>query len=72
MRGLHALPIFYNHFKGLQTVLLEIELIINDTPLTYVNPSTIETCLTPSHVLFGRQLYYSNTTTTVVRNTIKH
>ena len=33
----------------------------------YLN--TIETCLTPNHLLFGRQLLYSsNTTSTVVRN----
>ena len=53
----------------LQTVLFEAELIINNAPLTYVYPNTIETCLTPTHLLFGRQLLYSsNTTSTVVRN----
>ena len=47
----------YNHFEELQTVLFEVELIINNAPLTYVYPNTIETCLTPNHLLFGRQLY---------------
>ena len=62
-------PIFCNHFEELQTVLFEVELIINNAPLTYVYPNTIETCLTPNHLLFGRQLLYSsNTTSTVVRN----
>ena len=38
-------------------------------PLTYVYPNTIETCFTPNHLLFGRQLLYSsNTTSTAVRN----
>ena len=43
--------------------------IINNATLTYVYPNTIETCLTPNHLLFGRQLLCSsNTTSTVVRN----
>ena len=60
---------FCSHFEELQTVLFEVEMIINNAPLTYVYPNTIETCLTPNHLLFGRQLLYSsNTTSTVVRN----
>ena len=60
---------FCNRFEELQTVLFEVELIINNAPLTYVYPNTIKTCLTPNHLLFGRQLFYSsNTTSTVVRN----
>ena len=60
--GRHAPPFFVitcffcNHFEKLQTVLSEVELIINNAPLTYVYPNTIETCLTP------------NTTSTAVRN----
>ena len=62
--------LFCNHFEELQTVLFEIELIINNNaPLKYIYSNTIETCLTPNHLLFGRQLLYSsNTTSTVVRN----
>ena len=60
---------FCNYFQELQTELFEVELIINNAPLTYVYPNTIGTCLTPNHLLFGRQLFYfSNTTSTVVRN----
>ena len=60
---------FCNHFEELQTVLLEVELIINNIPLTYVYPNTIKTCFTTNHLLFSRQLLYSsNTTSTVVRN----
>ena len=60
---------FHNHFEELRTVLFEVQLIINNAPLTYIYPNTIETCLTPNHLLFGRQLLYSsNTTSTVVRN----
>ena len=72
---MRALPIFCNHlffcnhFEKLQTVLSELELIINNAPLTYVYPNTIETCLTPNNLLFGRPLLHSsNTTSTVVRN----
>ena len=58
-----------NHFEELQTVLIEIELIINNLPLTYIYQNAMETCLTPNYLLFGRQLLYSsNTTSTVVRN----
>ena len=69
-RGTRALPIFYNHFKKLQTVLFEVEVIINNAPYPlHVCPNIIKTCLTPNHLLSGRQLlYYSNTTSTVVRN----
>ena len=58
---------FYNHFEELQTVLSEVELIINNAPLTYVYPNTIQICLTPNQVLFGIQLLYSsNTVSTIV------
>ena len=74
-RGARALPIFCNHLffcshiKEPQTILLEVELIINNASLTYVYPNTIETCLTPNHLLFGRQLLFSpNATSIVVRN----
>ena len=60
---------FGNHFEELQTELFEVELIINNASLTYVYPNTIKACLTPSHLLIGRQLLYSsNTTSTIVKN----
>ena len=62
-----ARPLFCNQFEELQIVLIEVKLIINNAHLTY--PNTIKTCLTPNHLLFGRQLlYYSNRTSTAVRN----
>ena len=51
-----------NHFKELETVLFEVKLIINNAPLTYVYPNINETCLTPNHLLYGRQLPYKHTT----------
>ena len=33
--------VFCNHFEKLQTILFEVELIINDAPLIYVYPNTI-------------------------------
>ena len=60
---------FCNHFQELQTMLFEVELIINNAPLIHVYPNTIETCLTPNYLLFGRQLLLSsNTTSTVAVN----
>ena len=50
-------------------MLIEVKLIINNAHLKYVYPNTIKTCLALDHLFFGRQLlYYSNTTSTVVRN----
>ena len=40
---------FLISLKELQIVLLEVELIISNAPLTYVYPNTIETCLKPNH-----------------------
>ena len=61
--------VFFDHSEDLKTVLIEVKLITNNAPLTCVNANTIKACLTLNHLLFGKQLlYYSNTTSTVVRN----
>ena len=66
---LQSIVSFCNHFEALQIVLSEVGLIINNAPLTYVYPNTIEKYLTPNHLLSGRKLLYSsNTTSTVVRS----
>ena len=50
-------------------MLINVKLIINNVPLTYVYPNFSKTYLMPNQLLFGRQLlYYSDTTSTVVRN----
>ena len=50
-------------------MLFEVELIINNEPLIYVYPNTIETCLTPNSLLFGRQLSLtSNAISSVAAN----
>ena len=54
-------------------MLFEVELIINNAPLTYVYPNAIKTCLTPNHFLFDRQLLYSaNKTSTDKINRISN
>ena len=69
MREAQAVAIFCNHFGELAIALFEVELIINNAPLTCVYPSTIETCLTFNHFLFAKQLLYSsNTTSSVATN----
>ena len=40
----------------MMTLLLEIELIVNNRPITYVYPNELEECLTPNHLLFSRRL----------------
>ena len=60
--------LFCNHFEELQTLLIEVKLIINNGPLTQICQNTIKTCLPLNYLLFGRQLYCFNTTSTVVRN----
>ena len=50
-------------------MFIEVKMIINNAPLTYVYPNIIKTYLTPNHLLFGRQLLcYSNTKSAVIRN----
>ena len=52
---------FSDHFEDLQTVFIEVKLIINNAPLTKH--------LTPNQLLFDRQLLcYSNTTSALIRN----
>ena len=60
--------LFCSLFEELQTALIEVKLIINNAPLTYVYPNTIKTYLTLNHLLFGRELCYSHTTSTAVKN----
>ena len=51
-------------YVELQTILSEIELILNNRPLTYVPVDTLETCITPNNLVFGRQLPLTSTNTT--------
>ena len=39
-----TITFFCNQFEELQTVLFEVELIINNAPLTYVYADTIKIC----------------------------
>ena len=47
-------------FEEMQTVLVEVEQILNNRPLTYAYPNDLECCLTPNHLLFGRNLPYTS------------
>ena len=51
-------------YDEMRTVLFEVEMILNNRPLTYVYPDEIKNALTPNHLLFGRTL-----TSTSDRNT---
>ena len=42
------------NYEELQTILFEVELILNYRPITYYCSDDREECLTPKHMLFGR------------------
>ena len=43
-------------YDEMQTVIVEIEAIVNSRPLSYVHPDDLEEPLTPSHLIVGRRL----------------
>ena len=45
----------FSHDK-LLTVITEVEMVLNSTPLSYVSTNDIEEPLTPSHLMIGRRL----------------
>ena len=47
-------------YEELQTVLYEVEQLINNRPITYYYSDNEESCLTPNRLLYGRTLKYSN------------
>ena len=47
-------------FDELQTVLLEIELLINNRPLTHIYTDSTKLPLTPSQLVFSRNLNNSS------------
>ena len=47
-------------YDELQTILLEIELILNPRPLCYLYDDDQEDILTPNHLLYGRNLKLIN------------
>jgi len=44
------------NYEELQTILFEVELILNNRPITYYYSDDSEECLTRNHMLFGRKL----------------
>ena len=55
------LKCYRSPYEELQTVLFEIECILNNRPIMYYYSMDIEPCLTPNHLLYGRTLTLSNT-----------
>ena len=43
-------------YDEMQTVIIEVEAIVNSRPLSYVHPDDLEEPLTPSHLIVGRRL----------------
>ena len=46
------------NFEELQTVLTEIEAVINERPLCYTSDEDIGNTITPNHLIYGRHLNY--------------
>ena len=44
------------HFGELETILIEIEGMLNNQPLTYLHEEATEDVLTPNHLIFGHRL----------------
>jgi hypothetical protein len=44
-------------YEELNTVLIEIEAVLNNRPLTYIYENDVEVPLTPSHLFCGRRLF---------------
>ena len=47
-------------FEELETILLEIELLINNCPLTHIYTDSTELPLTPSQLVFSKNLNHSS------------
>ena len=60
----------YLSYTELQTVLTEIELILNSRPLGALYDDDMEEILTPNHLLYGRKLCTTNSKGSVAINQI--
>lgn len=47
------------NYDQMLTILMEIESIINNRPITYVYPNDLETCVSPNHLLYGRKISFT-------------
>ena len=56
-------------YEELITILTEIEMILNNRPLTYIYDDVSSEPLTPNHLVYGRQLTYINNTDITDNNT---
>ena len=43
-------------YEELETILIEIEAVLNSRPITYLYELDVEVALTPSHLFCGRRL----------------
>ena len=59
-------------YEEIQTILYEIEAILNNRPLTYVYPNSLEDCITPNHLLFGRKLSLTSPSSSLITDTYEN
>ena len=44
------------NYEELETIVLEIEAVVNSRPLSYLHDDELLEPLTPSHLMYGRRL----------------
>ena len=59
-------------YEDLVTILVEIEIIINNRPLTYVSGDLTEEALTSSHLIYGKRLRQNKCTDLTILQTQIH
>jgi len=56
------------NYDKILTILVEIENIMNERPLTYLSDENVDESITPAHLLYGRSLHQNNQRSIIQNN----